>query len=127
MRKGLLACGVLSVLVYVGWHEIAALQWEGYSRIANAISELHLPGTPSKWLLDPWEGVVYNALLIAFGIGVWLSARGRRAVRVVGGLLVVAGATMPLWLLFGEERTPPPPGCAERPRPEANCCTSAAG
>lgn len=102
VRKSLLACGVVSVLVYVGWHEIAALQWEGYSRIANAISELHLTGTPSKWLLDPWEGIVYNALLTAFGIGVWLSARGRRAVRAVGGLLVVSGATMPLWLLFGE-------------------------
>ena len=98
----LLACGPLSALVYIGWHELAALQWEGYSRISNAISELHLTGAPSKWMLDPWEGLVYNALLIAFGTGVWRSARGGRALRAIGGLQILSGASFPLWLLFGE-------------------------
>jgi hypothetical protein len=28
------------------------LQWDGYSRVSNAISELHLTGSPLKWLLD---------------------------------------------------------------------------
>ena len=42
LRRVFLACGPLSALVYIGWHELAALQWEGYSRISNAISELHL-------------------------------------------------------------------------------------
>jgi Protein of unknown function (DUF998) len=102
LRKVLLACGALSGLVYVGWHELAALQWEGYSRVSNAISELHLTGSPSKWLLDPWEGLVYNSLLIAFGIGVWRSAQGKRALQVVGGLQILCGATLPLWMLFGE-------------------------
>jgi hypothetical protein len=88
--------------VYIGWHELAALQWEGYSRISNAISELHLTGAPSKWTLDPWEGLVYNALVIAFGIGVWRSAEGSRALRAIGGLQILSGATFPLWLLFGE-------------------------
>ena len=32
IRKLLLACGPLSALAYIGWHELAALQWEGYSR-----------------------------------------------------------------------------------------------
>jgi hypothetical protein len=102
VRKALLACGALSGLVYIGWNELAALQWEGYSRVSNAISELHLTGSSSKWLLDPWEGIVYNALLLAFGIGVWRSAQGSRALRVVGGLQILAGATLPLWMLFGE-------------------------
>jgi hypothetical protein len=56
-RKVLLACGPLSALVYIVWHELAALQWEGYSRISNAISELSLTGSPSKWILEPWEGL----------------------------------------------------------------------
>jgi hypothetical protein len=89
-------------VVYVGWHEFAALQWDGYSRVSNAISELHLTGAPSKWLLDPWEGLVYSALVIAFGIGVWQSAQGSRALRIIGCFLVLPGATFPLWLLFGE-------------------------
>jgi Protein of unknown function (DUF998) len=101
VRKALLACGALSGLVYIGWNELAALQWAGYSRVSNAISELHLTGSSSKWLLDPW-GIVYNALLLAFGIGVWRSAQSRRALQVVGGLQILAGATLPLWMLFGE-------------------------
>jgi hypothetical protein len=102
VRKTLLACGALSGLVYIGWNELAALEWQGYTRVSNAISELHLIGSPSKWLLGPWERIVYNALLVAFGIGVWRSAQGSRALRVVGGLQILAGATLPLWMLFGE-------------------------
>jgi Protein of unknown function (DUF998) len=102
LRKVLLACGPLSALVYIGWHEVAALQWEGYSRISNAISELSLTGSPSKWILEPWLGLVDNPLLIAFGIGIWLSARGSRALQVIGGLQIVGGAIAPLWWLFGE-------------------------
>ena len=82
VRKALLACGALSGLVYIRWHEIAALQREAYSRVSNAISELELTGSPSKWVLDPWHGIVYNALVIAFGIGVWRSAQDIRALRV---------------------------------------------
>ena len=101
VRKALLACGALSGLVYIGWNELAALQWQGYRPVSNAISELHLTGSRSKWLLDPWQ-IVYNALFVAFGIGVWRSAQGSRALRVVGGLQILAGATLPLWMLFGE-------------------------
>jgi hypothetical protein len=102
LRIVMLACGPLSALVYIGWHELAAVQWEGYSRISNAISELHLTGSPSKWMLDPWEGLVYNALVVAFGVGIWRSAYGSRALRVIGSLQILSGATIPFWLLFGE-------------------------
>jgi hypothetical protein len=66
LRKVLLAYGPLSALVYIG-HELAALQWEGCGRIYNAISELYLTGEPSRWMLEPWEGLVHNALVIALG------------------------------------------------------------
>lgn len=102
VEKVLLACGPLSGLVYVVWHEAAALRWEGYSRAANAISELSLTGAPSKAVLEPWEGIVHNGLLVAFGIGVWRSAGTRRAPRVIGALQVLSGATLPLWMLFSE-------------------------
>ena len=98
----MLACGPLSALTYIGWRELAALRWEGYSRIANSISELQLTGTPTKSLLDPWQGWVYSALSLAFGIGIWLSAQGSRSLRVVGALMILPAAANPLWLLFGE-------------------------
>ena len=87
---------------YIGWHELAALQWEGYSRISNAISELHFTGTPTKSLLDPWQGWVDSALLAAFGIGIWLSAQGSRSLRVIGALMILPAAMTPLWMIFGE-------------------------
>ena len=102
LRKLLLACGPLSALVYIGWHELAALQWEGYSRISNAISELHFTGTPTKSLLDPWQGWVDSALLAAFGIGIWLSAQGSRSLRLIGAVMIVPAAMIPLWMIFGE-------------------------
>jgi hypothetical protein len=102
LRKVLLACGPLSALIYIGWHELAALQWEGYSRISNAISELHFTGTPSKSFLDPWQGWVDSALLAAFGIGIWLSAQGSRSLRVIGAVMIVPAAMIPLWMIFGE-------------------------
>jgi hypothetical protein len=88
---------------YVGWRELAvALRWEGYSRIANAISELQLSGSPTKSFLDPWEGWVYSGLVAAFGLGVWLSAEGRWSLRAVAIAMVMPLATAPLWVLFGE-------------------------
>jgi hypothetical protein len=101
-RKALVACGPISALIYVGWAELAALRWSDYSRITNAISELSLPESPSAGFLQPWEFIAYHAFVIAFGIGVWQSAGRSRSLRVVGGLQVLAGATFPLWLAFGE-------------------------
>jgi hypothetical protein len=92
----------LAALEYIGWHELAALRWEGYSRISNAISELHLTGTPTKSLLDPWQGWVDSVLLAAFGIGIWLSAQGSRSLRVIGAVMIVPAAMIPLWMIFGE-------------------------
>ena len=103
VRTILLACGPLSALSYVGWRELAvALRREGYSRIANAISELQLTGSPTKSFLDPWEGWVYSGLVAAFGVGVWLSAEGKWSLRVVAIAMVMPLATAPLWALFGE-------------------------
>jgi hypothetical protein len=101
-RKTLLVCGPLSALIYVGWAELAALQWDGYSRITNAISELSLPDAPSAGFLQPEEFIVYHVLVIAFGAGVWLSAQHSQALRVVGALQTLAGATFPFWLAFGD-------------------------
>jgi len=41
-------------------------------------------------------------LLAAFGIGVWLSAQGSRSLRVIGAVMIVPAATIPLWMIFGE-------------------------
>ena len=83
----LLACGILSPLLYAVADGLAGSGWEGYSFRDRAISELGAIGAPSRPLFSLLLLVVY-LLLLAFGIGVRRSTAGRRAVRVVGGLLI---------------------------------------
>jgi hypothetical protein len=49
------------------------MQFEGYSSVSRTISELSAIGAPSRplWLV---LGPAYEMLVIAFGLGVWLSA-----------------------------------------------------
>lgn len=90
-RKLLLACGVLSSLLYVVANDIiAAMRIPGYSRISQPISELSATYAPSRPVLVPLI-VLYEVLLIAFGAGVWQSAQGKRLLRVASGLIMAFG------------------------------------
>lgn len=98
--KGLLACGILSSLLWpVSSEVLAAWLYEGYSPFSQAVSELTSIGAPTRPPLIV-EGFVYSVLVIAFGIGVWQSAQGKRTLRVTAGVLVAYGAVGPLWLPF---------------------------
>jgi hypothetical membrane protein len=90
VRKILLLCGILSPLLYAFADVLAGMQSESYSFRDQTISELGAIGAPSRPLFSGLLIPVY-LLLVAFGIGVWQSAAGKRAVRVVGGLLVALG------------------------------------
>lgn len=100
VRKVLLACGVLYSLLYVVANDvIAATLYEGYSRMSQAISELSATAAPTKPFLTALLPI-FSGLMIAFGIGVWSSEGGRRALRVTGGLLIAQGVTNLVWLAF---------------------------
>jgi len=90
VRGVLLACGILSSLLYVAMNVFVAMQWEGYSSASQTVSELSAIGAPTRplWVL---LGIAYTLLVAAFGWGVWESARRSRSLRVVGGLLVAYG------------------------------------
>jgi hypothetical protein len=94
--KLLLISGIFSSLLYVAMNVFVPMQWEGYSSASQTVSELSAIGAPSRPL---WVGlgIVYDLLLIAFGLGVWMSAGEKRALRVAGGLLVAIGAISPAW------------------------------
>ena len=90
MRQILLLCGILSPLLYGVADALAGMRWQGYSFRDQAISELGAIGAPSRPLFSILLIPVY-LLLVAFGVGAWQSAAGRRKVRVVAGLLVGLG------------------------------------
>jgi len=97
--RTLLTCGVLySALYAVANDVIAASLYDGYSRFSQAISELSATSAPSRPLLTALLPV-FTALMLAFGLGVWMAAAGRRSLRVTGALLIAHAATFPLWLL----------------------------
>jgi len=92
LRKLLLACGVLSSLLYLAVDGLAALRYPDYHSYASqAISELGAVGAPTKPLVDPLF-VTYSILIIAFGAGVWASADRKRALHLIAGLLIGIGA-----------------------------------
>lgn len=98
VRAVLLACGVLSSLLYLAMLVFVAMRWEEYSSASQTVSELSAIGAPTRPL---WVALaaVYTVLVIAFGFGVLSSAGRNRRLRVVGGLIVAYGALGVVWPL----------------------------
>jgi hypothetical protein len=96
----LLTCGIVYAVSYVIANDVvAAAMYHGYSRWNQATSELSAKGAdPRPFLVAMLP--IWTALMVAFGIGVWRSARGRRALQVTGGLLITHGIVAIGWVWF---------------------------
>jgi hypothetical protein len=91
------AAGPLSSLLYVVFTDgIAASRSDGYRRTEQMVIELFAVGSPGRDVLVPFTWV-YTALFTAFGLGVWNSVCGNRALRVGGFLLTAYG----VWNIMG--------------------------
>ena len=80
-RTVLLACGIVSSVLYAAVNIVGALLYPGYSSASQTISELFAIGAPPRILVASLL-VVYGLLVYAFGVGVWQSAGGKRALRL---------------------------------------------
>jgi hypothetical protein len=87
LRKILLSCGIMAPMLYIVTTVLAGQGWEGYSAASQSISELFAVEAPTKSFVDP-PLIVYSLLVYAFGVGIWLSAGGKRALRVVAGAII---------------------------------------
>jgi hypothetical protein len=90
VRKALLGCGIASSLLYIVMNVVAAMRYPGYDSLSQTVSELSAIGVPTRDLWVP-AAMLYEVLVIAFGVGVWMSAVGRRPLQVVAGLLIAYG------------------------------------
>lgn len=89
MKKALLICGIVSSVLYVGTDLLASALYPGYSYVSQMVSELGAIGAPTRGLWFAMS-MLYNPLVIAFGIGVRMVAE-KRSVRFAGTMLVVYG------------------------------------
>lgn len=82
VRKSLLICGIISMLWYVGMNITVPMQYPGYDSASQTVSELSAIDAPTRgfWVV---LGIFYSLLFIAFGLGIWLSAKGNRKLRFV--------------------------------------------
>src|SRR5687767_15738724 len=87
-QKALLACGILSAVLYVATDILGGTRYDGYSFTSQAISELMATGAPSQAFVDPLF-ITYGVLALVFGVGVFREGAGRgRALRIAGALLI---------------------------------------
>jgi len=86
-RKSLLICGIISMLWYVVINIIVPAQYPGYDIASQTVSELSAIDIPTRrlWFL---LCLFYSLLLLAFGLGIWLSAKGNRKLRFVGAIIL---------------------------------------
>jgi hypothetical membrane protein len=82
----MLACGIVSSLLYVATDMLGGLRYEGYSFTSQAISELMAVDAPSEAFVDPLF-ILYGVLALAFGAAVFQEGAVRRQLRIAGALL----------------------------------------
>jgi hypothetical membrane protein len=87
-RRALLACGVVSSLLYATIDLLAGLRYEGYSFYSQTISELGAIGAPKPPFLLPLF-LTYTVLMVAFGVAVLREGvRNNSRLKIVGALLL---------------------------------------
>ncbi len=108
-RKPLLACGILSALLYPAADVVAARLYPGYSYADQAVSELFAIGAPTSRLVVTLF-TACSALLAACAVGVWLSSAGRRSLRVLAWMMALnAVDSLVLWNFFPMHMRGDPP------------------
>jgi hypothetical protein len=109
-RQVLLGCGIVAPVWWVAMDVVGSLLYPGYSYVDQTISELSAQGAPTRTFMMVFSGIPYLVLMIPFGVGIWLTAGGRRAQRITAALLlgevvwgVVGGLAFPMAIRGHEE------------------------
>jgi hypothetical protein len=107
---GLLGCGVVAPVWWVAMDIVGSLRYPGYSYIDQTISELSAEGAQTRAFMTVLSGIPYTGLMLAFGVGIWTAAGGRRAGRITGAVLIgeaawgmVGGLLFPMAMRGTEE------------------------
>lgn len=97
--KSLLICGIIAPLLRVITDLLSARWYPGYSLRDQTMSQLAAVGAPTQQLQIVLLGI-FSLLVIAFGAGVWKSAREKRSLIITAIIIIVFGAVGLITLLF---------------------------
>lgn len=89
LRKSLIACGLLSALLFPVVVTVATFYYPGYDSLADPISMLGEQGFSNAWILNIFGFFVRGLLLIAFAVGLDLSIKRSRTWDILGPLFLV--------------------------------------
>ncbi len=90
LRKTSLICGIISSLLYAATDMLGGMLWKGYSFTYQPVSDLNAIGSPSRWFVFPFF-TIYSILFFVFALGVWMLPDKKRALSIIGGLLLGLG------------------------------------
>jgi hypothetical membrane protein len=88
VRRILLICGIVSSVLYIAVDVLGTLRYPGYRYTEQQFSELTAAGSPVRPLMIALSVIPYTLLVAAFAVGVWISARPKRAGRITGAMLL---------------------------------------
>jgi Protein of unknown function (DUF998) len=88
IRKILLGCGIVSSVLYIAVDILGTLRYPGHRYTEQQFSELTAAGSPVRPLMIALNVIPYTLLVVAFAMGVWTSARPKRAGRITGAMLL---------------------------------------
>ena len=88
VRRILLICGIVSSVLYIAVDILGTLRYPGYRYTEQQFSELTAAGSPVRPLMIALSVIPYTLLVAAFAVGVWISARPKRAGRITGAMLL---------------------------------------
>lgn len=87
-RQVLLGCGIVASVWWVAMDVVGSLRYPGYSYVDQTISELSAEGAPTRTFMMVFSDIPYLVLMILFGMGIWITAGGRRAQRITAAVLL---------------------------------------
>ena len=99
LKRWLLFCGILALLVRVAADVLAAVWYPGYSFWNQTMSQLAAIGAPTR-AFQIILLAVFEALITAFGVGVRISAEKKRSLKIAGILIILFGITGLIALAF---------------------------
>ncbi|MFL5742766.1 MAG: DUF998 domain-containing protein [Flavisolibacter sp.] len=96
INKDLLACGILSSVLYVMMNIVGPMLYGNYRPVSQTVSELSAIGAPTRAL---WVALaaLYTVLFLAFAWGVQQAGKTNRRLRITGNLLLVYGIISLAW------------------------------